>query len=95
MNTVFDKKTGKKMYPIGSWLKYSHIFYNYNDRCYNAMYDTDHSIESIDKFEEAERLLDVFEHNPRVNGIVYVIYDDYKKMKDIIGAYALRHNGCI
>lgn len=95
MELVLDKKTGKKMYPIGSWSKYSHIFYNYNDRCYNSMYDNNHSEESIEQFEEAERLLNVFETNPRIRGIVYVLYEDYKLMKDIIGAYAVRHNGYI
>lgn len=34
---VIDTETNKKMYPVGKWNTYSHVFYNYNDRCFNNM----------------------------------------------------------
>ena len=92
---VFDKKENKKMYPVGKWMTYQHVFYNYNDICYNEMYDKGHSQSSIDIFERAQELLEKWDSNPRVNGIVYAYYEDYKQMKDIIGAYAWKHNGYV
>lgn len=91
---IKDKKTGKKMYPVGKWKTYQHVFYNYNDICYNEMYDNDHSEESIEKYEESEKFLEIFNSNV-FDGMVYALYEDYKKMKDIIGAYVYRHNGYI
>lgn len=87
-------KNGKKLYPIGKFTTYQHVFYNYNDRMYNKMYDEEHSEEACEAYDESERLLDVFNTNPQdANGIVYVEYNDYKVMKDIIGGYAVRHGG--
>ena len=34
---IFDTKENKKMYPVGKWNKYQHVFYNYMDRCFNSM----------------------------------------------------------
>lgn len=90
---VFDTKENKKMYPVGKWVIYQHVFYNYNDICYNEMYDKDHTDESIEKFERSQEILEKWDSNPRHNNIVYAYYEDYKEMKDIIGAYAWRHNG--
>jgi hypothetical protein len=45
--------------------------------------------------DTAERLLELFERNPRVNGIVYAYYEDYRKMRDVIEAYVFRHGGRI
>lgn len=76
-NIVVDTKTNKKMYPVGKWITYSHVFYNYDDICYNDMMDTQTEV-SCRKFEESQYLLNCFETNPRVNGVVYVYYEDYK-----------------
>lgn len=92
---VFDTKENKKMYPVGKWVTYQHVFYNYNDICYNDMYDKNHSEESVDRFERAQDLIEKWDGNPRVSGIVYAYYEDYKQMKDIIGAYAWKHNGYV
>lgn len=89
---VVDTETNKKMYPVGKWITYSHVFYNYDDICYNDMMETQTGV-SGRKFEESQYLLNCFETNPRVNGVVYAYYKDYKKMKDIIGAYMVRHDG--
>lgn len=89
---VYDTKNNKKMYPVGKWITYSHVFYNYDDICYNEMFEN-RTDETEEKFETAQELLEKFETNPRVKGIVYAYYEDYKKMKDIIGAYAYRHGG--
>lgn len=91
---IIDTETNKKMYPVGKWIKYSHIFYNYDDICYNNMYEKE-TEESYSKFEESQELLEKFESNPRINEIVYAYYEDYKKMRDIISAYVYRHNGVI
>lgn len=91
---VIDKETNKKMYPVGKWNTYSHVFYNYNDRCFNNM--TEQNTEkNYEQFETAERLLELFETNPRVNDIVYAYYEDYRKMRDVIEAYVFRHGGRI
>lgn len=83
-------KNGKKMYPVASWYNCQHMFYNYVDRCFIAMVDADYTEESVSRHDEAERLLDVFNTNIH-NGLAYAEYADYRKMKDIIGAYILRH----
>ena len=47
------------------------------------------------KFEELQKLLETFETNPRLNGIVCAYYEDYNKMRSIIEVYIHRHNGLI
>lgn len=91
---VIDTETNKKMYPVGKWNTYSHVFYNYNDRCFNNMMEM-HTEDSEIKLEESEHLLNCFERNPRVNDIVYAYYEDYRKMRDVIEAYVFRHGGRI
>lgn len=34
---IIDTESNKKLYPVGKWYTYSHVFYNYNDICYNNM----------------------------------------------------------
>lgn len=91
-----------KMYPVGRWETYQHVFYNAHDRAINALHDArEHgSVEQLDKaIEWSERVADLlgkFDCGPRdKNGIVYAEYRDYKVMKDIIGGYAYRHGGTV
>ena len=51
MRIFTDKATGKKLYPVASWQNCQHIFYNYNDRMYNAFMD--------DPSDENEQKLDM------------------------------------
>lgn len=94
------KKT--KLYPVGNWYKYQHVFYNAHDRAMNAMYDAEQSgtIEQLNKAiewnEKVEDLLGKFDCGFQdANGMVYMEYKDYKVAKDIIGGYAWRHNGTV
>lgn len=89
---IVNTETGKKLYPVANWYNNQHVFYNYDDIMANKWYDTE-TDEAYDKWQEAQKLLEKFDSNPQVNGIVYAEHEDYKKMKDIIGAYAWRHNG--
>lgn len=89
-----------KLYPVGKFTKYQHVFYNANDRAWNALYDAQESgtSEEIDKAYEwkdkVEDLLSKFDFGYQdKNGMVYAEYEDYKAMKDIIGEYAWRHDG--
>ena len=99
--TIKDKN-GNKMYPVGKFTTYQHVFYNASDRAYNAFYDALESGTS-DEFDKAcewkERVEDIltkWNSNPQdKNGIVYATYEDYKTMKDIIGGYVWRHNGYV
>lgn len=91
---IIDTESNKKLYPVGKWYTYSHMFYNYNDICYNNMTEKE-TEESYMKFEESQKLLETFETNPRLNGIVYAYYEDYNKMRSIIEVYIHRHNGLI
>ena len=91
-----------KLYPVGNWYKYQHVFYNANDRAWNYLHDAQESgnKEEIDKayenLEMVQHLLDVFDGGYKdSNGMVYAEYQDYKRMKDTIGAYACRHNGYV
>lgn len=102
MALMKDKATGKKMYPVGKYLTYQHVFYNASDRAYNAFYDAmeNGSAEEFDKAsawrDRVEELLDKWLTNPQdSNGIVYALWEDYSTMKDIIGGYAVRHNGYV
>lgn len=89
---VFDNETGKKMYPVGMWRTNSHVFYNYNDICYNE-YMENPADKTESKFDQSQVILGLFEHNPQINGVVYAYYEDYRKMRDIIEAYRYRHAG--
>lgn len=88
---VFDTKRNKKMYPVGNFMNHQHMIFNYSDKCYNEMMETETS-DSYDRFYESEQLVDKFNTNPRINGIVYAYYEDYKKLKDIIGGYIVRRD---
>ncbi len=92
---VFDTKENKKMYPVGKWNKYQHVFYNYMDRCFNSMCESEYDKKESDKYEKSQELAGKWDYNPQVNGIVYAYYEDYKMMKDVIGGYAWRHNGYV
>lgn len=88
----------EKMYPVGRWDKYQHVFYNATDRAWNSLHDAEDSGEGFDEAEEwlerCEELQGKWDCNPQdANGIVYALYKDYKDMKDIIGGYAYRHGG--
>ena len=94
------KKT--KLYPVGRWETYQHVFYNAHDRAMIAMYDAEESgnaeqlSKSIDWNEKVNDLLDKFDCGFQdANGMVYMEYKDYKVAKDIIGGYAWRHNGTV
>lgn len=82
-----------KMYPVASWERNQHVFYNLCDRMANAYYDSN-SEEDYDRWQEAQRLCGAFDCGPQdANGVVYAEYEDYKAMKDFIGGYAYRHGG--
>ena len=94
------KKT--KLYPVGRWETYQHVFYNAHDRAMNAIYDAEESgnaeqlSKAIDWNEIVNDLLCKFDYGFQdANGIVYMEYEDYKVAKDIIGGYAWRHNGTV
>ena len=94
------KKT--KLYPVGRWETYQHVFYNAHDRAMNAIYDAEESgneeqlSKAIDWNEIVNDLLDKFDYGFQdANGMVYMEYKDYKVAKDIIGGYAWRHNGTV
>ena len=94
------KKT--KLYPVGRWEKYQHVFYNAHDRAMNAVYDAEESgnaeqlSKAIEWNEIVNDLLDKFDCGFQdANGMVYMEYKDYKVAKDIIGGYAWRHNGTV
>ena len=94
------KKT--KLYPVGRWETYQHVFYNAHDRAMNAMYDAEQSgtaeqlSKAIEWNEKVNDLLGKFDFGFQdANGMVYMEYKDYKVAKDIIGGYAWRHNGTV
>ena len=94
------KKT--KLYPVGRWETYQHVFYNAHDRVMNAIYDAEESgneeqlSKAIEWNEIVNDLLDKFDCGFQdANGMVYMEYKDYKVVKDIIGGYAWRHNGTV
>lgn len=85
-----------KLYPVCSFLSNQHKLYNAVDRAWGNLYDAQRSGKDVEKakkwLEKVERLQGVFDCSPQDNkGIVYVVYEDYKAIKDIIGAYNLRH----
>ena len=91
-----------KLYPVGRWEKYQHVFYNAHDRAMNAIYDAEESgnteqlSKAIEWNEIVNDLLDKFDCGFQdANGMVYMEYKDYKVAKDIIGGYAWRHNGTV
>lgn len=99
MKLYRDKATGEKLYPVCSWEKNQHKLYNAIDRAHNAVTDLyedkSATMEQIDKAEEwvqeVERLTSIFDSHVASNGLVYATYQDGLKIKDIIGAYDMRH----
>jgi hypothetical protein len=99
MKLYRDKETGKKLYPVCSWEKNQHKLYNAIDRAHNAvsdlLEDKNASYEDIDKAEEwvteIERLTSIFDSHVAPNGIVYALWEDAQKIKDVIWAYNARH----
>ena len=94
-----DKATGKKLYPVCSWEQNQHKLYNALDRAHNRVSDLYEdrtaTAEDIDKAEawvtEVERLLEIFDSHIASNGLVYALWEDGKKIKDIIWGYDARH----
>lgn len=91
-----------KLYPVGSWYKYQHVFYNANDRAWNYLHDAQESgneeeiKKAEDNLEMVQNLLGAFDCGYKdSNGMVYAEYQDYKRMKDIIAAYMYRHGGTV
>lgn len=84
-NVVIIK--GIKYYPVGSWEKHQHKFYNYHDVCYLKMVDSDYADSACRAFEEADTLIDLFDSMPQRNGIVYAPYETYKRLKAVIDWY--------
>ena len=94
------KKT--KLYPVASWLKTQHVFYNAVDRAENALHDAfengtedelDKACEWVDRITE---LCGKFDCMPRdENQVVYMEYNDYKLARSVIEGYVWRHNDVI
>lgn len=87
-----------KLYPVASWERNQHVFYNAADRAQNSLFDARESGIGIEEAEEwlekCNNALERFDYGPKDSmGVVYAEYEDYKSMKDIIGGYAVRHNG--
>lgn len=86
-----DKATGKKLYPVCSWEKNQHKLYNAHDRAVNRCYDEGWSDEAVAEQERVERAMEAFEAHV-IRGLVYATYEDSCIIKDIIGAYDVRHD---
>lgn len=86
---IYDKETGKKMYPVCGWYSNQHKMYNALDRAHNDFDDT-HTEKSEKWLARVEDLVEKFD-NQIVGKIVYMLYEDYATTKDIIGAYDMRH----
>lgn len=97
IKAYIDRKTGQKLYPVGNWYRFQHMFYNAVDRAYNNYYDNmDYRTDSEDeialmRLKRCEELCCKWDSNPQVNGIVFATYKDYCDMRDIIGGYIARH----
>lgn len=99
MKVYRDKATGKKLYPVCSWERNQHKLYNALDRAHNRVSDLyedkSASMEEIDKAEawvrEVERLIWIFDSHVANDGLVYALWEDVCKIKDVIGAYDMRH----
>lgn len=99
MKLYRDKETGEKLYPVCSWEHNQHKLYNALDRAHNRVSDLyedrNASMDEIDRaeawVEEVERLLEIFDSHVASNGIVVASWKDRTAIKDIIGAYDMRH----
>lgn len=84
---------GINYYPVGSWQKHQHKFYNYADVCYNNM-NANPTDEAEEQFSIANELIDLFDSLPQRNGIVYAPYEQYKRLKAIIVWYDGKSSFC-
>lgn len=86
---LYRNKQGQKLYPVCSWENNQHKLYNASDRATIRWAETN-SEEALAECNEIDRLIEVFD-GCVINGLVYAVYEDYKKIKDYIAAYDARH----
>lgn len=78
-------KEGVRLYPVAGFEENQHKLYNYNDLMYIRAHEED-TDEAWDAFYESERLLEEFNGHVH-NGVAYVPYPYYCRIRDIIGYY--------
>lgn len=88
--TVYRLNGKTKLYPICSWEKNQHKIYNAHDRAMNFCHETNWSEEAQKNLDRVDKMMEIIDKIV-INGIVYGTWDDYKLIKDCIGAYDARH----
>ncbi|AVM69729.1 hypothetical protein C3V36_11060 [Lachnospiraceae bacterium oral taxon 500] len=88
---LYKDKQGRKLYPVCGWEKNQHKIYNAHDRAMNRLYDEDYSEDAQKEVTRVERALEAFDRYV-IQGIVYATYEESCLIKDIVGAYDIRHD---
>lgn len=90
MKLYRDRKTGKKLYPVCSWMENQHKLYNAHDRIMNAIAEDRDNPKLYEAQERVEKAMEAFDAHV-INGLVYATYEDSCLIKDYVWAYDVRH----
>lgn len=93
MAKVLRLKDGTKLYPVCGFQRSQHkLYYWYNKACLNAFYcDSDYTPTEKD-YEEFEFWNNVMEYANCVHdGLIYMPWEYYNRVKEAIVVYDLRH----
>ncbi len=88
---VIRDKKGRKLYPVCSFEANQHKLYNALDRAKLREYDEGYTDEVASEIWRIEAALDSFNSHV-VGNTVYATYEDSVVIKDLIGAYDVRHD---
>lgn len=99
MAKLYRNKQGEKLYPVCSWERNQHKIYNALTRAMNDLYDAeeDKSVTTeeynrlLDRKEQIEEALAAFDRYV-IGPTVYATYKESCIIKDLIGAYDVRHD---
>lgn len=86
---ILELKTEKKLCAVCRWESNQHKIYNAYNKA-RIKWDDEHSAEALVNLEKIEKALEWF-NNVKDDGLVYVPYEEYKLIKDIIGYYDMAH----
>lgn len=84
-------KNGVKCYPVCGFENNQHKIDYYYTKAINKCYDTDYSDEAVREREEIENLYDVFNSGVYKDGLVYVPWKFFQRIKELIVRYDLCH----
>lgn len=89
MKLYRTKDTNEKLYPVCNWENNQHKIGYWYTKARND-YDMELNDETEARYNDACEMMEAFDHYV-INGIVYAPYQMYKRLKEAIICYDVRH----